>query len=101
VAEELLAVHIEETAEAVLLKLAGEIDLQSAAQLQNPLVAFDGRPLLVDMSGVTFMDSSGLHVLLALWEQHGRLRVVDPSEQVAALLRLVKLYDVLCDMSET
>jgi anti-anti-sigma regulatory factor len=48
------------------------------------------------MSRVTFMNSSGLSALLRLRAGAHSLRVINPSEQVAQLLRLVDLYDHFC-----
>jgi anti-sigma B factor antagonist len=49
--------------------LAGELDLASEARVRRVLVdALASRPdkLVVDLSGVTFIDSTGLRVLLSV-----------------------------------
>ena len=45
----------------------GDLDLSTAPELERSLVGVqsDGRPVLLDLRGVAFMDSSGLRVILA------------------------------------
>lgn len=52
----------------LVITLAGEIDLTSRGTLEaaTRTTPPDGLPLRLDMSGVTFMDSSGLNFLLTL-----------------------------------
>jgi|tagenome__1003787_1003787.scaffolds.fasta_scaffold19322599_1 anti-anti-sigma factor len=94
--EELIVVEVDDTPTARVARVSGEIDLQSSPQLEERLAHTDGRPLLVDMSRVTFLDSSGLAALLRLRAGVDSLRVINPSEPVAQLLRLVDLYDHFC-----
>lgn len=49
------------------IAVAGEVDMSTEAQLRNPLVELVGRGaknLVVDMTEVTFLDSSGLRGML-------------------------------------
>jgi anti-anti-sigma factor len=54
------------TPSALVARVSGEIDLASALELEEHLCHADGKPILVDMSRVTFMNSSGLSALLRL-----------------------------------
>ena len=47
--------------------LSGELDMESAPALRAAMASAVtiGGPITLDFSGVTFMDSTGLHVLLA------------------------------------
>jgi anti-sigma B factor antagonist len=47
--------------------IAGDLDLSTAPELERSLsgVQHDGRPVLLDLRRVSFMDSSGLRVILA------------------------------------
>ena len=94
--EGLIVVEVDVTPTAVVARVSGEIDLASAPELEEHLSRADGKPLFVDMSRVTFMNSSGLSALLRLRAGANRLRVMNPSEQVAQLFRLVDLYDPFC-----
>jgi anti-sigma B factor antagonist len=60
------------------LTLRGELDLGSAARLEQALREADGAVLL-DLRGLTFMDSTGVRVLLEAAERGGRLRILAPA----------------------
>ncbi|MFI2735943.1 STAS domain-containing protein [Streptomyces sp. NPDC018711] len=64
-----LTVVFEPGSQRVLARVCGEIDLEDADELRRDLVAaLDSSAcgLDIDLSGVTFCDCSGLHVLLRL-----------------------------------
>lgn len=72
-------------------QLEGELDMATADGLADVLRAAveEARQLVLDFSGVSFMDSSGLRVLLeAAMKQNGTgpLVVRDPSPQVRRVL---------------
>ena len=78
-----------------LVELSGEADVTNSDQLRDLLdaeVAKEPRHLIIDLSGLRFMDSSGLHALLranrGLDRQGGVLSLVAPQEAVARMLRL-------------
>ena len=61
------------------LTLRGELDLGSAAELEQAL-AEAGSDVLLDLRGLTFMDSTGVRVLLETAERLGPgLRIVPPA----------------------
>jgi anti-sigma B factor antagonist len=58
---------VEERDGAVVVQLAGELDLYNAHAVRDELLAAAARSpdrLVVDLSGVTFIDSTGLGVLI-------------------------------------
>ena len=63
-----LTLHMDREGETVFARLSGELDLAAEEpldQLFSKLSDEDGtRSLVVDMRGVSFMDSSGLRILL-------------------------------------
>jgi anti-sigma B factor antagonist len=73
-------------------RLDGELDIATADRLMDLLrtAADSDDPIVLDFSGVTFMDSSGLRALLqaALSEDCGPVVVKDPSAQVRRLLEI-------------
>ena len=81
------------------LQVSGEIDAHSSASFGSALVAAgqDSRAVKVDMSGVTFMDSSGLRVLVEAQQraEAGGPTVVlrAPSRQIVRLLDLAGLAE--------
>ena len=49
---------------ATILTVTGELDLLSSPVLERALADSDGDPVIVDLRGLEFMDSTGLHVLI-------------------------------------
>ncbi|MFC8293853.1 STAS domain-containing protein [Streptomyces sp. NPDC057242] len=78
-----------------IVTLRGEIDYDEQDLLREALLP-QGEPVLpvvADMSGVSFIDSSGINVLLRAGRQisrvQSRLRVAAPAESVRRVLSLV------------
>jgi len=78
-----------------LVELVGEADVTNSDALRDVLdaeVAKEPRTLIIDLSGLRFMDSSALHALLrvnrSLDRQGGVLALVSPQPAVAKILRL-------------
>jgi anti-anti-sigma factor len=82
------------------LALSGELDLGSANELEQAVreVCASGAELVLDLREVTFMDSTGLRVLIvagALCEENGHeLRIV-PGEDIQRILEMTGL-DRVC-----
>jgi anti-anti-sigma factor len=73
-------------------RIEGDLDVLSVPELEEFVEAHrDGAPLLLDLAGVSFIDSSGLRLLLGLRpHRDGRpaLIIRNPSEPVRRLLAL-------------
>jgi anti-anti-sigma factor len=86
---------------ALILAVVGEIDLATAPQLRDALNEARGvARVVVDLSSVTFIDSSGLNVLVHGQRELARaeisLRVVSPSDQtVYRVFELTRLTSQL------
>jgi anti-sigma B factor antagonist len=104
------SVQRSDDARGVVVRPSGELDLGSASELEKLLAAILAEPaaehpeqrpdrVLLDLSGLDFMDSTGIKVLVAakqLADAQGReLTVCDPQPQVHRLLELVGLRDRL------
>jgi anti-sigma B factor antagonist len=90
---------------------AGEIDAHSAPRLRSTIVDELGDAgvshLVVDLSGVSFLDSSALGVLVGtlkrMREREGRLDIVLPSSharrvfEINALDRVLNLHETLAE----
>ena len=81
-----------------LVTVVGEVDLETASRLGDHTLAAlrDVSPhLALDLSGVTFMDSTGLKVLLAVQRRAdlagGSLALVGPTRTVRRILTLTGL----------
>lgn len=79
--------------------LVGEIDMANAPNLAKALAAINGPDLIFDCSELTFIDSSGLHVIALTdkrsQERGGRVRLINVQEHVAALIDIAGLGDWL------
>ena len=80
-----------------MVRADGEVDLESAEALAAALRAADdgSDPVVVDLTGVPFMDSSGLRALLVASTGLGdRLAIVmSPGSPVAHLLQIAAVAD--------
>ncbi|MEV1171023.1 STAS domain-containing protein [Nonomuraea sp. NPDC049784] len=92
----------------VVVSLAGEVDVDNVSQVRECLdeAASAPRPrLVVDLTGLTFIDTTGLGVLVRLLatlrERNGTMALVAPDGQVLRRLRrtnlapLFPIYDTL------
>lgn len=85
-----------------VVSLRGEIDHTVKAQLTEALLPGEpatGMRIVLDLSGVTFMDSSGINVLVTTHQTatrtQGWLRLAGPREAVQRVLHVVGLDDVI------
>ncbi|WP_249010846.1 STAS domain-containing protein [Conexibacter sp. DBS9H8] len=79
-----------------VLRLSGELDVSSSAALEDELARIDGSTLIVlDLSELEFVDSTGLGVLVKahqrVREEGVRMVVVQGGGQVKRLLELTGL----------
>ena len=81
-----------------ILKLSGELDLLTAPALRSALHAHGSRRcsvLIVDLSDVSFMDSSALSELIAYQQNAGafggKLLITGPRWEIRELFALAKL----------
>jgi anti-sigma B factor antagonist len=87
-----------------LVEIAGEADVTNTDELRRLLeeeVSQEPRTLIIDLSGLRFMDSSALHALLRV--NRGVLALVSPQAAVAKILRLTtadRLIPVFGSVSE-
>lgn len=84
------------------VRLAGHLDLDSARELRRCVgetVGDGARNVVIDLAGVTFVDSSGLGALVGglkcARQAGGELRIAAAGEQVRMVLELTKLVRVL------
>jgi anti-sigma B factor antagonist len=94
-------VTIEPVDDACLIRPFGEVEMSSVGVLRSELHdARDvGRPVLLDLSNVTFMDSTGLDLLLDVSRESvaddWAFFIVRPSEPVLRLIELSGTADLL------
>ncbi len=89
-------VTYEERADALVIRIGGEIDHHSAVgtrtEIDQKILALRPPRVLLELSAVEFMDSSGLGLImgrLSLVKQYGgTLSVLDPSPAVVKIMHL-------------
>jgi anti-anti-sigma factor len=86
----------------VVAEVSGEIDMASAPWLRETLLVAirrHGPVICVDLRGVTFLDCSGVNVLLATARRAqldgGRMQVVRPSQAAWRVIKLLGLQGLL------
>src|SRR5215468_12380842 len=92
-------IHLESTAgggDCAVLRVTGEIDVYTAPLLRERVIHLvdDGpRHIIADLRGVTFLDSTGLGVLVGslkrLRSHEGSLRVVINADRILRIFRRV------------
>jgi anti-sigma B factor antagonist len=96
-----LSVVLHDLPEAAVVAVGGELDLLTAPQLTSELEpilteAVD-RPIVIDLTGTTFMDSAGIHTLVNISNRATRhFAVICPPGTVRRTIELVGLAEPLC-----
>ena len=81
-----------------VVKITGEVDLATVDAVErelDPLMQTPPDRVVFDMAGVSFMDSSGIALLLRVAERVASVEVRDPSDAVEMVIRATGLSDVL------
>lgn len=96
-----LTVTTQQHMDRTVVTVAGAIDLNSCPALEDAtlVIPLDGKTLHLEMSGVSFMDSVGLNLLLKLRRrmlaEGGQLLVTGLQSQPASVLRLTETDTLL------
>jgi anti-sigma B factor antagonist len=94
-------IEVQERDSAVLVRLAGEIDLAAVEAIETELLSLEERfpTMILDLRGVTFLDSTGLRAIVsadARARKNGfELKIVRGPEQVQKILYLAGLDKIL------
>ncbi len=87
--DELVQMELEHANGVLVVRLAGEIDLSNVDQLQQRLdvLVAPGQDVILDLTGVAYLDSQGLRLLVQLHESHvssgSKFQVVAPPGGIA------------------
>ena len=96
-----VTIEVAATGPTVVVMVRGELDIASTCSLTTQLrdAAGHGRDVVVDLSQVTFIDSTALRTLIAahrvLEDAGHRLVLADPSAVVTRVLTLSGLVSLL------
>lgn len=92
-APEQLQIESRRESDRVVLSLTGELDMAHAPLLQEAVEApemSDTKTVVLDLQGLTFLDSTGLRIILAsreqCWRRGQEFAVTPGSQQVQRLL---------------
>ena len=89
--------------DGVLVRLTGELDHSAAARLRGELdglIAITGaKRLLLDLSGLDFMDSSGIGLIIGRYKKMARrggvVAVVAANRRIDRLFDMAGLYQLV------
>jgi anti-sigma B factor antagonist len=95
-------IHIEKLDQATTTVIAidGQLNSTTTAQIQDQVLmsAHEGRRVLLDMSGVNYLSSAGLRMLLLLYrrvrENHGIMALAGLSEEVSDVMSITGFLDL-------
>ena len=101
--KDLYVFHYDEEKEFVKLHLVGEIDHHNAAilrhQIDEALMKVLPKKLYIDLSGVDFMDSSGLGLIMGRYslmtKLGGETIVINPSPRTKKILALAGMEKII------
>ncbi len=87
----------------VCARIEGELDHNSASTVRGDLDALIAdervKALEIDLSGLAFMDSSGIGVLLGRYKEMarrgGKMALIGPSAHIDRILQLSGVYQIM------
>lgn len=88
---------------ALTAKLFGEIDHHCSEEIRRTIDAAvmseQPRVLILDLGGVSFMDSSGLGVVLGRYKlicsKGGKLRIINAPVRIERILKMAGIYTLI------
>jgi anti-sigma B factor antagonist len=90
---------VEVAGETAVLAITGEVDMASAPGLRDQLQRLGARNVVIDLSGVTFIDSTGLGVLVTALkrarEAGGQLTLRSPTRATRRVLDITGLSQLV------
>jgi len=98
---EALTVTVTQSGDEIVVHVTGEVDVATCERLREAIAPHiaPGQKVVLDFSGVHFMDTSCLHVLIdahqKLVKDDGMLVVRNPSDSARRVLTLAELVDLI------
>ncbi|WP_423408780.1 anti-sigma factor antagonist [Heyndrickxia sp. MSNUG] len=97
-----ISIDVKETESVLAVKVNGEIDAYTAPQLREklfPLSEKEGVKMVVDLSEVNYMDSTGLGVFVGVFKNvrahNGEFKIVGLSDRLQRLFEITGLADII------
>ncbi len=89
--------------EQTILKLSGELDMTNSNIIREKILEMNLKDLILDFENVTYIDSSGIGVLISLQKdtryKGGSMRIINIENKLLKLLKMVGI-DKLLQISE-
>jgi len=97
-----LKIDLVESEESILVKVAGEIDVYTAPKLRETLFPLSEKTrvnIVIDLSAVEYMDSTGLGVFVGAFKNvrsnKGTFQLVGLSDRLKRLFEITGLADIM------
>ena len=96
-----MKINSKEVGDICILEIEGEVDAEHSVHLKKAIVKARedyAKNFILDLSRVSFIDSTGLGVLISLMrylnEKGGRLKLAGLQEEVRSIFEITRLYKV-------
>ena len=89
----MLKIETEDQGRAYVVRLSGDVDLDTVTLLEGALDGrvHDSQNVILDCQYLTYIDSTGLNVLADLYRQGRRFVLIGPSPTLRKILRIMGL----------
>ena len=98
-----MTINIERDFELVTLEITGRLDTTTAPNLESVVneLSEDTKELVFDMSGVEYISSAGIRVLLGAYKKmnlnHGTMRIEKANDMVHEIFEMTGLSEMLVE----
>lgn len=96
-----MTINVERDFELVTLEITGRLDTTTAPNLESVIneLPEDTKELIFDMSGVEYISSAGIRVLLGAYKKmntnYGIMRIEKPNDMVREVFEMTDLLELL------
>ena len=96
-----MTINVERDFELVTLEITGRLDTTTAPNLESAIneLSQETKELIFDMSGVEYISSAGIRVLLGAYKKmnstQGKIRIEKVNEQVLEVFEMTGLSEML------
>ena len=96
-----MTINVERDFELVTLEITGRLDTTTAPNLESVIheLPEDTKELIFDMSGVEYISSAGIRVLLGAYKKmntnYGIMRIEKPNDMVREVFEMTDLSELL------
>ena len=96
-----MTINVERDFELVTLEITGRLDTTTAPNLESVIneLPEDTKELIFDMSGVEYISSAGIRVLLGAYKKmntnHGKMRIEKANDMVHEVFEMTGLSELL------